>query len=141
MASESKRRKCKNTAYDRGGEKGKIRHFKGYAMYHKKDRVAANKEAVIDEEDIIEDIAEYNKSEILKHLDALMICVGNAYNTSHYLLESDMEFIEKQEKIIKELLSDKLETRNVDNNYSQFIRDIEREPICEMREIKEGRRK
>lgn len=47
---------------------------------------------------------EYSKSEILKHLDALMICVGNAYNTSHYLLESDMEFIEKQEKIIKEIL-------------------------------------
>lgn len=44
--------------------------------------------------------------EILKHLDSLMICVGNAYNTSHYLLKSDMEFIEKQEKIIKELLSD-----------------------------------
>ncbi len=49
---------------------------------------------------------EYNKSEILKHLDALMICVGNAYNTSHYLLESDMKFIEKQEKIIKELLEE-----------------------------------
>ena len=42
--------------------------------------------------------------EILRHLDSLMICVGNAYDTSHYLLESDMEFIEKQEKIIKELL-------------------------------------
>ena len=36
--------------------------------------------------------------EILRHLDSLMICVGNAYNTSHYLLQSDMEFIEKQEK-------------------------------------------
>ena len=47
---------------------------------------------------------EYSKKEILKHLDSLMICVGNAYNTSHYLLESDMKFIEKQEKIIKELL-------------------------------------
>lgn len=44
---------------------------------------------------------------ILRHLDSLMICVGNAYNTSHYLLQSDMEFIEKQEKIIKRLLSNK----------------------------------
>lgn len=43
--------------------------------------------------------------EILRHLDSLMICVGNAYDTSHYLLQSDMEFIERQEKIIKELLS------------------------------------
>lgn len=48
----------------------------------------------------------YSKKEILKHLDALMICVGNAYNTSHYLLESDMEFIEKQEKVIKKLLEE-----------------------------------
>lgn len=46
--------------------------------------------------------------EILKHLDSLMICVGDAYNTSHYLLESDMEFIEKQEKIIRELLNEKI---------------------------------
>ena len=51
-------------------------------------------------------MTEYSKREILKHLDALMICVGNAYNTSHYLLESDMKFIEKQEKIIKELLKE-----------------------------------
>lgn len=51
------------------------------------------------------DVQPVNAKEILKHLDSLMICVGNAYNTSHYLLESDMEFIEKQEKIIKELLS------------------------------------
>ena len=43
MASESKKRKCKNTRYDRGGEKGKVRRLKGYAMYHKKDRVASNK--------------------------------------------------------------------------------------------------
>lgn len=43
--------------------------------------------------------------EILRHLDSMMICIGNAYNTSHFLLESDMKFIEKQEKIIKELLS------------------------------------
>lgn len=51
-------------------------------------------------------MTEYNKSKILKHLDALMICVSNAYGTSHYLLESDMKFIEKQEKIIKELLEE-----------------------------------
>ena len=43
--------------------------------------------------------------EILRHLDSMMICIGNAYDTSHGLLESDMEFIEKQEKIIKELLT------------------------------------
>ena len=45
MASKSKKRKCKNTLYDRGGEKGKIHYLKGYAMYHKKERVVANKEA------------------------------------------------------------------------------------------------
>ena len=49
MTSKSKKRKCKNTAYDRGGEKGKVRRLKGYAMYHKKDRVAANKKSFIDE--------------------------------------------------------------------------------------------
>ena len=43
MASESKKRKCHNTKYDRGGEKGKLHYMKGYAMYHKKDRVAAKK--------------------------------------------------------------------------------------------------
>lgn len=51
-------------------------------------------------------MTKYSKREVLKHLDALMICVGNAYDTSHYLLESDMKFIEKQEKIIKELLEE-----------------------------------
>lgn len=49
------------------------------------------------------DVQPADTKEILRHLDSLMICVGNAYNTSHGLLESDMEFIEKQEKIIKEL--------------------------------------
>lgn len=44
MASQSKKRKCKNTRYDRGGEKGKVHYLKGYAMYHKKERVANNKE-------------------------------------------------------------------------------------------------
>ena len=51
------------------------------------------------------DVQPVDTKEILRHLDSLMICVCNAYNTSHYLLESDMEFIEKQEKIIKGLLS------------------------------------
>lgn len=54
------------------------------------------------------DVQPIDAKEILKHLDALMICVGNAYDTSHYLLESDMAFIEKQEKFIRELLSDKI---------------------------------
>lgn len=53
------------------------------------------------------DVQPVDAKEILRHLDSLMICVGNAYNTSHYLLESDMVFIEKQEKIIKGLLSNK----------------------------------
>ena len=55
----------------------------------------------------VADVQPVDTKEILRHLDSLMICVGNAYNTSHYLLESDMEFIEKQEKIIKGLLSNK----------------------------------
>ena len=46
------------------------------------------------------------KKEILRHLDSMMICIGNAYHTSHWLLESDMKFIERQEKCIKGLLSD-----------------------------------
>ena len=46
------------------------------------------------------------KNEILRHLDSMMICIGNAYDTSHWLFESDMKFIERQEKCIKELLSD-----------------------------------
>ena len=52
------------------------------------------------------DVQPVDTKEILRHLDSMMICICNAYNTSHYLLESDMEFIEKQEKIIKELLED-----------------------------------
>ena len=50
------------------------------------------------------DVQSVNAKEILRHLDSMMICIGNAYDTSHGLLRSDMEFIEKQEKIIKELL-------------------------------------
>ena len=61
------------------------------------------------DENIIEalgtDVQPVDIKEILRHLDSLMICVGNAYDTSHGLLQSDMEFIEKQEKIIKGLLS------------------------------------
>ena len=56
------------------------------------------------EEQPVTDVQPVDTKEIIRHLDSLMICVSNAYNTSHYLLESDMEFIEKQEKIIKELL-------------------------------------
>ena len=63
--------------------------------------------------------------EILRHLDSLMICIGNAYDTSHYLLESDMEFIEKQEKIIKELLAAGVqpvaETENMATVSDEFI--------------------
>lgn len=62
---------------------------------------------IIDGE-MLADVQPIDAKEILKHLDSLMICVGNAYNTSHYLLESDMEFIEKQEKIIRELLNEKI---------------------------------
>jgi hypothetical protein len=53
MASQSKKRKCKNTRYDRGGEKGKIHYLKGYAMYHKKERVANNQ--VIKEQEVEND--------------------------------------------------------------------------------------
>ena len=53
------------------------------------------------------DVQPVDTKEIIRHLDSLMICVGNAYDTSHGLLQSDMEFIEKQEKIIKGLLSGK----------------------------------
>jgi hypothetical protein len=38
MASENKKRKCRNTSLDRGGEKGKLFKLKREAMYHKKDR-------------------------------------------------------------------------------------------------------
>lgn len=47
MTSVSKKHKCKNTRYDRGGEKGKLRRLKRYAMYHKKDRRAYNQKADI----------------------------------------------------------------------------------------------
>ena len=63
----------------------------------------------------VTDVQPVDTKEILRHLDSLMICVCNAYNTSHYLLESDMEFIEKQEKIIKGLLSNET-IKGVKNN-------------------------
>lgn len=50
------------------------------------------------------DVQPVDTKEILTHLDSLMICVTNAYNTSHGLLQTDMMFIEKQAEIIKELL-------------------------------------
>lgn len=50
MASENKKRKCRNTLLDRGGEKGHIFKLKRYAMYHKKDRMS-NKKACREEEE------------------------------------------------------------------------------------------
>lgn len=40
MTSINKKKKCKRTLLDRGGEKGKIFRLKREAMYHKKERVA-----------------------------------------------------------------------------------------------------
>lgn len=45
MTSLNKKCKCRNTLYDRGGEKGKYRKCKGFIIFHKKDRVKLNKEA------------------------------------------------------------------------------------------------
>lgn len=87
MASESKKRKCKNTAYDRGGEKGKIHYLRRYAMYHKKNRVAANKEAVIDEEDIIKDEPDTEHTDMQPvrhgkwiHVESYRDCEGDFYS-------------------------------------------------------------
>ena len=44
MASENKKRKCRNTPLDRGGEKGPWFKLKREAMYHKKDRVLGKRE-------------------------------------------------------------------------------------------------
>ena len=49
MTSISKKKKCKRTYLDRGGEKGPLFRMKRDAMYHKKDRVA-NKNACKEEE-------------------------------------------------------------------------------------------
>ena len=51
MASEAKKKKCHNTLYDRGGEKGKIHYAKGYAMYHKKERAMNKKIAKLAEKE------------------------------------------------------------------------------------------
>lgn len=42
MTSLNKKNKCKNTLYDRGGEKGKYEKMKRFIFFHKKDR-ARNK--------------------------------------------------------------------------------------------------
>ena len=39
MTSVAKKKKCKRTLLDRGGEKGPIFRLKRDAMYHKKERV------------------------------------------------------------------------------------------------------
>ena len=88
-------------------EKGKVFNIIGnMQVEHHYDAVLLEVADKINDLPLI-DIQPADTEEILKHLDSLMICVGNAYNTSHYLLESDMEFIEKQAKIIKGLLSNK----------------------------------
>ena len=55
MASENKKkRKCRNTLLDRGGEKGPLFRLKRIAMYHKKDRVANKKSCEVSEEELYE---------------------------------------------------------------------------------------
>lgn len=44
MTSLNKKKKCNNTLLTCGGEKGRRRKWKGFEMYHKKDRVANKKE-------------------------------------------------------------------------------------------------
>lgn len=48
MTAYNKKRKCRNTLLDRGGEKGKVFRMKGEAMFHKKERVA-NRYKEVDE--------------------------------------------------------------------------------------------
>lgn len=43
MTSLNKKKKCKRTLLDRGGEKGPLFWLKRSAMYHKKNRVANKK--------------------------------------------------------------------------------------------------
>ena len=50
------------------------------------------------------DVQSVNTREILRHLDSLMNCITNAYNSSLGLLRSDMIFMEKQATRIRELL-------------------------------------
>lgn len=39
MTSMNKKRKCRNTLYDRGGEKCSLCRWKRYGMFHKQNRV------------------------------------------------------------------------------------------------------
>ena len=48
MTSINKKKKCRHTLLDRGGEKGHLFKLKREAMYHKKDR-QANKKMCLDE--------------------------------------------------------------------------------------------
>lgn len=43
MTSVNKKRKCRNTLYDRGGEKSSLSRWKRFGMYHKQNRVANKK--------------------------------------------------------------------------------------------------
>ena len=43
MTSLNKKRKCKHSFFDRGGEKCKCIKFKRVAIFHKKDRVRNKK--------------------------------------------------------------------------------------------------
>lgn len=43
MTALNKKRKCKNTLYDRGGEKCALSRMKRDGMYHKQNRVANKK--------------------------------------------------------------------------------------------------
>ena len=43
MTSIAKKKKCRRTGLDRGGEKGKIFRLKRDAMYHKKERILNKK--------------------------------------------------------------------------------------------------
>ena len=82
-------------------------HWDAEERHEHRDYVDAMELAIKAIEQYTADVQPVDTKEILRHLDSLMLCVGNAYDTSHYLLESDMEFIEKQDKIIKGLLSNK----------------------------------
>lgn len=44
MTNIAKKKKCKRTLLDRGGEKGHIFKLQRYAMYHKKDRMKNKKD-------------------------------------------------------------------------------------------------
>lgn len=48
MTALNKKRKCRNTLYDRGGEKGHISRAKHLIMFHKKERIANKKQCILD---------------------------------------------------------------------------------------------